>query len=549
MSEPNRHRGAHGGPDDAGRPHRGRGAPRDGSGCGDRRPRDRGERSGSRGGRRAEGRESAPRAPRPNLPRQVAWEVLCDVAERDAYANLVLPGRIARAHMQGPDAGMTTELTYGTLRAQGFYDAIISVAADRPAESIDLPVLAAMRMGAHQLLSTRIAPHAAVKETVGVIRASASSRAAGFVNAVLRRIGERDRAEWAALVTEGLDERDALALTASHPQWIARALRQALSAHGRDPEELGDLLAADNTPAAVCLTALPGAVDRDALARAVGEPTPLSPIGVALSGGSPAAVPEVAQGRARVQDEGSQLVALALLGAAAPADRPGSAWLDMCAGPGGKTAILAAAAQRDDRAVEALDSSEHRADLVRDSTRAFADRVRVDTADAREFGAAHPGEYARVLVDVPCSGLGALRRRPEARWRRSAADLGGLGPIQRDLLAAGFDAVAPGGVLAYTTCSPHLAETLLVVGDFARKRGADVEVLDAPEVLAEVTGEPAASFASGSVGTPEQGARAADGTRAQGRAAQLWPHVHGTDGMFLTLLRKPAAAPDAQEAP
>jgi 16S rRNA (cytosine967-C5)-methyltransferase len=466
------------------------------------------------------GRDSGRRAPRANLPRTLAWEVLRDVEVNDAYANLLLPNKLARTRLSGLDAGLATELTYGTLRGIGFYDAVIDAAAQRPAAEIDAPVLAALRMGAHQLLSMRVADHAAVSETVGVVKAHHEQRAGGFVNAVLRRISERSREEWVEIVVGDADEARRLEITTSHPGWIVRALRQALVAHGRSAEELPRLLDADNTPAAVCLSVLPDLADRDAVAAEWGSPTPLSPLGVHLDHGAPLEVPEVRAGTARVQDEGSQLVALALTVPEAPA----GAWLDMCAGPGGKTAVLGARALQTGDRVIAADVSDHRADLVEDSTRQLADVVEVFTADGREFGHQHAEQFTRVLVDAPCSGLGALRRRPEARWRRRPSDVNELGPVQRELLASAIAAAMPGGVVAYTTCSPHHAETLLVVEDALREAGDGVELLDAAAVLAEITGREPEHFASAEV--------------AGGRCAQLWPDVHNTDGMFLALLRK-----------
>lgn len=227
----------------------------------------------------------------------------------------------------------------------------------------------------------------------------------------------------------------------------------------------------------------------------------------------PKNVDAVATGRARVQDEGSALVALALAQVEAPAGN----WADLCAGPGGKAAVLAAIAKQQGGALDAFDSSEHRVELVRSSTQAL-DNVTTRVQDARDA----TGPYAKVLVDVPCSGLGALRRRPEARYRRRPEDINALAGLQRELLRAALDACAPGGVVAYSTCSPHYAETVLVVDDVLRK--TDVEILDAPAVLAEVTGTDAEGFASV--------------TRGAGRYAQLWPHVHNTDGMFLALMRK-----------
>lgn len=470
-------------------------------------------------GRKAQGRGRQRRS-RLNPGRRIAFEVLIAVDEDDAYANLLLPPRLSRAALSTADAGLATELTYGTLRGRGLYDAIIARAAKRPVDDLDVPARNALRMGAHQLLGMRTAAHAAVNETVGLMRATKHMKAAGFVNAVMRRISERDRDTWLQIVTADASEDERLGLSHSHPAWIVTALRDSLTAHGRDAAELTALLEADNAPARVCLTALPGLADREAMAEGRGELTELSPLGVELSSGDPYALPEVQAGTARVQDEGSQLVALALNGTAT---QPGPV-LDLCAGPGGKTAILAAAAAVSGTSVVACDVSAHRAALVRDSVRAIDTDITVLSTDGRTLDGEHLGRYARVLADVPCTGLGALRRRPEARWRRSADDIAALQPVQRELLTHALTLAAPGGVVAYTTCSPHHAETIDIVAEVLATSGADADVLDAAAVMAAVTGAPASRFASAQIGG--------------GRAVQLWPHAHGTDGMFLALLRR-----------
>lgn len=453
--------------------------------------------------------------------RTIAWEVLRDVDVNDAYANLLLPAKLERTKLSSADAALCTEMTYGTLRARTFYDAVIEHIAGRPAADIEAPILAAMRLGAHQILSMRVADHAAVSETVGVVRYNTdeknAQKAAGFVNAILRKVTEKTAEEWTDIVTESANEDTALEITTSHPAWIVRALRQALVAHGRSAEELPALLEAHNTPARVCMSILDGT--RDETAGKLGAArTELSPIGITLEQGNPAKISKVAAGYARVQDEGSQLVALALTEVPVD-DSESDPWLDLCAGPGGKTAVLASVAGS--RRIDAVDVSEHRSKLVADSTHAFSN-VRTHTADGVEYAQAHPQEYSRVLVDVPCSGLGALRRRPEARFRRQPSDIGTLGGVQRDLLKRAIGATRPGGVIAYTTCSPHVAETLMVVQEVVRKQ--PVTVLDAPQVLAELSGVDPQLFASEQVG--------------DGRVAQMWPHVHTTDGMFLALVRR-----------
>jgi 16S rRNA (cytosine967-C5)-methyltransferase len=195
------------------------------------------------------------------------------------------------------------------------------------------------------------------------------------------------------------------------------------------------------------------------------------------------------------------------------------AWLDLCAGPGGKAALLGALASQRGATLLANEPAPHRAKLVSQALSAVPrDTWQVRTGDGRDVGKEKPEAFDRVLVDVPCSGLGALRRRPESRWRRTPKDLADLGPLQRELLASALAAVRPGGVVAYVTCSPHPAETTAVVTDALRKRD-DLELLEAGQVLDSVS-------LTGNLGAGHES------------TAQLWPHVHGTDAMFLALIRK-----------
>jgi len=270
--------------------------------------------------------------------RRVAYETLRAVHESDAYANLLLPKAIARAGLSTQDAGLATELTYGTLRRQGTYDAIITEASSRDVHDIDPPVLDALRLAVHQLLHTRVASHAAVNESVSLARESVGHSASGFTNAVLRRIARETPGEWMARIDAAArsdDER--LSLHTAHPVWIVRAFRRALAAEGR-ADELDALLAADNVSPGVTMATLPGISEMPADALH----TPYSPLGFRLGGGDPDPVVRASGGRVRVQDEGSQLAALAL--SRATPVREGERWLDLCAGPGGKTAVLAAEA-------------------------------------------------------------------------------------------------------------------------------------------------------------------------------------------------------------
>ena len=443
--------------------------------------------------------------PRPDAPRRVAFELLRAVAERDAYANLTLPGLLRDRGLHGRDAAFATELAYGALRGRGTYDAVLAACVDRPLGQVDEPVLDLLRLGAHQQLAMRVPPHAAVGATVELARAVAGEGRSSFVNAVLRRVGRQDLAGWLAKVAPPYDDDPTghLAVVHSHPRWIVSALRDAL---GGSLEQTALLLAADNTAPQVTLVARPGRSDLAELVSAGAVAGQWSPYAAALPGGDPGEIAAVRDGRAGVQDEGSQLVALAL--ALAPVDGAETRWLDLCAGPGGKAALLAALAGQQDVAVLAAELAPHRAALVR---RVVGAEAGVVVADGR-MPAWQPAAFDRVLVDAPCTGLGALRRRPEARWRRRPEDVAGLTALQRDLLGSALDAVRPGGLVGYVTCSPHLAETRSVVADVLRHRPG-VQRIDARPHLS---------------GVPHLG---------PGPDVQLWPHLHGTDAMYLCLLR------------
>ncbi len=447
--------------------------------------------------------------------RRIAYEVLSAVRESDAYANLLLPVKLERARLTGRDAALVTELCYGTLRQRGYYDQVIALAAGRPVVAIDPPVLDVLRLACHQLLSLRVAGHAAVDEAVSLTGQVAGRSATGFVNGVLRTIARTDPAVWKErAVATAADEDHRLAIRFSHPVWIVRAFRQALAAEGR-AGELEDLLASDNDAPRVSLIALPGLAVVGELTGAT--PARFSPFGAVSDGGDPAHWPAVAAGRARVQDEGSQLAALALSRA-----RPvvaGERWLDLCAGPGGKAALLSAEAAEQGASLVANELVPARAALVRKALSVFTEPPRVTVEDGTGIGDTAAESFDRILIDAPCTGLGALRRRPEARWRKRPQDVAQLTAVQAALLASGVKALKPGGILAYVTCSPHPAETRLIVDRAVDSSAGRLAKLDTAAVLASVT---------------RQHLDLGPGTGA----VQLWPHRHGTDAMFICLLQK-----------
>jgi 16S rRNA (cytosine967-C5)-methyltransferase len=417
--------------------------------------------------------------------RDVAYDLLRAVDERDAYANLLLPTLVKG--LDARDRAFAAELGYGTLRALGTLDHVLGLCASRPIAKVDPQVRDVLRLGAYQLLRTRVPTHAAVSTSVDLARRVAGPGAAKFVNAVLRRVAERDGDLGAPADTIGR-----LAIETAHPRWIVEAFRDAL---GDDLDETERALRADDERPEVHLVARPRRIARDGLlascAAAGLDATPgtLSPYAVRLRGGDPSTVPAVDDGSAAVQDEGSQVAALTL------AELLGAGRhdvLDLCAGPGGKAALLAGVL---DGRLVANELHEHRARLVRDSlTAARAPHFVTTTGDAQR-GSWREGTFDGVLLDAPCTGLGALRRRPEARWRRTPADVAPLAALQRSLLAAAVAAVRPGGVVVYVVCSPHLAETRQVVGSVS-------------------------------------------GAEPVSETHQMWPHREGTDAMFIAALRR-----------
>jgi 16S rRNA (cytosine967-C5)-methyltransferase len=464
-------------------------------------------------------------ARRVDAARRTAYEAVAAVHREDAYANIVLPRLLREGRVTGRDAALATELTYGTLRTRGQLDAIVARAAGRAVERIDPPARDALRLGTYQLLHTRIPPHAAVATTVDLVRVVMPG-AAGFANAVLRQISERDLDAWLSEVAPARDADPVghLAVVHAHPEWTVRAFMDAL---GGDVAETEAALAADNERPLVHLCARPGRITTTELAEQVGGLAgAYSPYAVYLPEGSPGEVPAVARGQAHVQDEGSQLVAVAAAGARLIGRD--ETWLDLCAGPGGKAALLGCLAAERGARVTAVEVAPHRARMVERAVTGLP--VDVVMADGREVGSHESlpaGGFDRVLVDAPCTGLGSLRRRPEARWRRQPGDLPPLTRLQRELLTAALRACRPGGVVAYAVCSPHVVETRVTVAEVVRRLGSTVEQRDARAALPT---QP-----------PELG---------EGPAVQLWPHRHGTDAMFLALLTPSGpSAPSTPAAP
>jgi 16S rRNA (cytosine967-C5)-methyltransferase len=437
--------------------------------------------------------------------RRAAFDALRAVNAEGAYANLVLPALLRERGLTDRDAAFATELLAGTCRWQGSYDVIIAAASGRSLNQFQPAVLDLLRLGVHQILSMRVPVPAAVAATVDLAAVTVGERVSGLTNAVLRRVAEMSLDQWLDQLSVGLDDHDRLALRTAHPRWIVDAYAELL-----EPPELEQALVANNRNPEISLAVRPGLAEVADLVRAGAHPSPYSPFGARWRG-DPADLELVRDGRAGVQDEGSQLVTWALT---KPTARAGW-WLDLCAGPGGKSALLAGLAPVDGSRLLASDIAPHRAALVRAAVRAYAERGLAPTVVVADGArpAWRGGSFTRVLADVPCSGLGALRRRPESRWRRGAENVEQLHPLQLALLASAIDSAAPGGVICYATCSPHRRETSDVLSETLAVR-SEVEVIPAEQLLPEVR------------------------NAALGPYLQLWTHRHGTDAMFAGYLRK-----------
>jgi 16S rRNA (cytosine967-C5)-methyltransferase len=317
----------------------------------------------------------------------------------------------------------------------------------------------------------------------------------------LRSVVRSTKEEWFAPLDLVEDPIEQFSIRYSHPEWIISAYFDLL----RDWTEVELALKINNEPATPTLVSWPGFSTVEDLQEIGGLPTEFSPYGAHWKG-NPGALDLIKARKAGVQDEGSQLVAEIFSKVA-----KGKSWLDMCAGPGGKAALLSSIARERSINFTANEISNSRADLVRQVV--HGDQVLV--GDGRDIGSMEQ-KYDAILIDAPCTGLGALRRRPEVRWRRDLKDLRALTQLQRELIASGVSALTPSGVLGYATCSPHLAETTVQVADLLR-------TFPHLEQISVVPFLPVNLFGADRSG-----------------ALSLWTHKHGTDAMYLALFRSRA---------
>ncbi len=430
--------------------------------------------------------------------RFAAYDLLARVANDDSYINLLLPSFLSRSGVSEQDRGLVQELSYGTLRWQLQYDSIIDLLSN--AREIDTEVRIALRLGLHQLFRMRIPSHAAINESVELIK-RIQPRASGFANAILRNADRRGLANIIEEITSGLGRVTSLSIVHSHPEWVVRALMDALALDNRD--SLETLLESNNQTPSVNIAALTNDA-RQRLIQSNVEQSTVSPIGYILDGNpEPYLASDV-----RVQDQGSQLVALALL----ELSKPSARFLDMCSGPGGKSAVILSGLDSEGQLV-CYEPAEHRAKLVEEAV-GFDERVEIVVAEGQSV---KRGAFDAVLLDAPCSGLGSLRRKPESRWRKLPSQLPNLSRIQTELLDAGLGALRLGGVLLYSTCSPVVSETNSQVVD-ALERHPEVELIDLKPILQKISPNTTLN--------------------ERRKTIQLWTDLHQTDSMFMAGFRR-----------
>ena len=447
-----------------------------------------------------EARRNTFRSPKPDAVRLLVYDIFREVNRSDGYSNLLLPQALSASNFEQRDKGFATELLYGTLRMQGRHDYIAAQVSDRPWKEVDTGIIDVVRLGAHQLFEMRVPSHAAVSATVELARKFIGESKASFVNALLRKMSAKSLEEWLAPANAIIDPVERLSIIYSHPEWIVSAYFDLL----RDFDEVEALLAANNLAATPTIVWWPGRSSAEEFVALGAVPTKYSPYGFKFDG-VPSALEAIRHRRAGVQDEGSQLVAQIFAKVAAQS----GSWLDLCAGPGGKAALLSSLAKESGVKFTANEISQPRAKLVEQ----VIGGARLVVGDGREIGSL--GEkFGAVLADVPCTGLGALRRRPEVRWRRTVADLRELTQLQRELSDAAISVLVDGGFFGYATCSPHLAETSIAVADILRKH-PEVELVDLEPHL------------------PKELHQA-----MRDKSLSLWTHRHETDAMFLAVFRK-----------
>ncbi len=466
-------------------------------------------RDGRDGRNRRDRKAATPRHAGPASPaRDVAWRVLNRVELNRAWADLTLHALLRERDLPRRERGFATELAYGALRTRGRLDFALRQVLDRELDDLEPGLRNLLRLGAYQLLLLEgIRDATAVDETVKLARAAGFARASGFINAVLRQLAKRRESlaypQLESQPVECVRDRGSL------PQWLAERWVEELG-----PEAALELAEVSQRPPPRTVRLSPGADRRAVIGRLGGRSCRYAPDGLTNLVSDPVRDPGFARGEFNVQDEASQLVAL-LVDA-----QQGDTVVDCCAAPGGKTVQLAQAVGPRGEVI-ALELHERRLGLIRrEADRLGLRNLRILVRDvAKGFDLQGRLWFPRILVDAPCSGLGVLRRNPDARWNARPEDVARAADAALSILSSASRYVEDGGVLVYSVCTVTPEETHGVIERF-RETCPDFEIDDARPFL------------------PEAAAELVDSAGPVPGALRTWPHLHGCDGFFAVRLRK-----------
>ncbi|SET36615.1 16S rRNA (cytosine(967)-C(5))-methyltransferase RsmB [Paenibacillus sp. NFR01] len=446
----------------------------------------------------------------PNTAREAALDVLVRVENQGAYSNLLLNSTLQKAQLSREDAGLATELVYGSISRMLTLDYVLGDFVSKGLAKLEPWVRSLLRLSLYQILYLdRVPSHAAVNEAVNIAKRRGHQGISGMVNGVLRsvlRAGELPRFK------AGLSREEEISIRHSHPLWMVKAWA---AEYGIDAAEA--MCAANNEPPAASVRVNTTMISRDKLLEQMlaqgldATPSPVSPYGIVVKGGGNLALTSwYEDGYLSVQDESSMLVAEAV------APEPGMSVLDCCAAPGGKTAHMAEL-MKDEGRIYANDLHEHKAKLIAEQAQRLGlDCVEAGTGDALELARRFaPGSFDRILLDAPCSGLGVIRRKPDLKWRKQPEDVSAIAGLQLELLQSVSGLLKPGGVLVYSTCTTEQAENGAVVAEFLRNNSG-FAAAELPEALRERLSPPALDAGG----------------------LQILPQHFGSDGFFIARIQR-----------
>lgn len=422
-----------------------------------------------------------------------------EIEEKSLYANIAVPRFLRSLKMSDGDNSRVTDLVMGTYRWKLFLDAIIEIAAARSLEKIQADLIPILRMGAYELIFGKTTKEILVSEWVNEAFRLCGNQVKGFSNAILRRVSERDFAQWQEKISKEFEGQDNIFY--SHPEWIIKKFEELIS----DRAELIELLKVNNTPP----------VNWRVTKNKVGNQAALSPLAEVARASDLTKLASGVSNNLRIQDAASQAAAYLLANFDVKTNETN--WLDVCAAPGGKAATMAQERLNAGIKISVFDVHPHKKELMDSNLKNFSN-IEVQIADSRlkPWG---DQKFDRILLDAPCTGLGAIRRRAESRWKKTPVQIKELTDTAKEIFDAASKSLKPGGYIEYVVCSPILEET----DDFVvwvKNNYSNLTLINPQEYLSIFDTDKSDEF----VTLCETGLR-------------FWPHKHQTDAMFICLFQ------------